>query len=253
MDTRMRLILVAIMALIIVGSVQTGWAASFSVAPVRVLLDAQRRTERLAVKNESDRPLTLLIKAYRWTQTPEGMDHYDESVDLIIFPRAVTLAAEEERFIRVGISSPSGAQEQAFRLYLEEQPGKDEQASKGATGRILMRVGIPVFAQPRSPKSALKITDVTMAKGLLHFTLANGGNTFVMAEKITIAGFDTTGAEVFVRDLGGFYLLAGTARTFDSAISQDLCSRVTRISVTTRSEGKEEHNLLTIPFRACER
>lgn len=253
MDTRLCLMHVAIMTLLIVVSVQTGWAASFSVAPVRVLLDAQRRTERLAVKNESDLPLTLLIKAYRWTQTPEGMDRYDESVDLIIFPRVVTLAAEEERFIRVGVSSQSGAEEQAFRIYLEEQPIKEEQASKGATGRILMRVGIPVFAQPRSPKSVLKITDLNMAKGLFHFSLANGGNAFVMAEKITIAGLDTKGAEIFVRDLGGFYLLAGTARTFDSAISQELCRRVVRISVTTRSEGTEEHNVLTMPLKACER
>jgi fimbrial chaperone protein len=238
-------------ALVTFGSVPSGWAASFSVEPVRIILGEQRRTERLTVKNESDRPLTLLIKAYRWTQTKEGVDLYTETAELIIFPRALTLAAGEERFIRVGITSPSGPQEQAFRMYLEEQPIKDEQAPAGATGRLLMRVGIPVFAQPRTPKSALNVKELSVVKGLLHFSLANGGNSFAMAEQITVSGLDDKGAEVFAKNLGGYYLLAGSVRIFEEALLREQCLRVARISVTVRNEGKEQHDKLVMPFGAC--
>ena len=100
--------------LLLIGTILTAvhappvvWASSFSVEPVRVILDVQHRTERLVVKNESDRPLTLLVKSYRWTQPHSGTDTYVESEDLIIFPRALTLAAGEERSVRVGLSAPS--------------------------------------------------------------------------------------------------------------------------------------------------
>jgi fimbrial chaperone protein len=238
-------------ALVAFGSASAGWAASFSVEPVRIILGEQHRTERLTVKNESDRPLTLLIKAYRWTQTKEGQDLYTENAELIIFPRALTLAAEEERFIRVGITSPSGPQEQAFRIYLEEQPVKDEQEPAGATGRLVMRVGIPVFVQPLTTKPALNVKELSVVKGLLHFTLTNGGNSFVMADQITVNGFDDKGAEVFAKNMGGFYLLTGSERIFEETLPREQCLRVARISVTVRNEGKEQHNMLVMPFGAC--
>lgn len=252
MNALTRLIVLAFITLVAVGTVRAGWASSFSIAPVRVLLGEQHRTERLAVKNESDRPLILLLKTYRWTQTKEGLDHYDVTPDLIIFPRVLTLNADEERFIRVGISS-FGQIEQAFRIYMEEQPAKDEQAVAGATGRILMRVGIPVFAQPRKPEPVLKVKEISLDKQLLHFTLTNGGNSFAMAEQISISGLDVNGAEVFARKLGGFYSLAGSERIFEVAIPKDKCGGITRISVTIRNEGKEQINQLNKPFGACER
>ncbi len=233
-------------------SVRSGWASSFSVEPVRVKLDVQHRTERLTVKNESDLPLTLLIKSYRWTQADKGTDLYDETEDLIIFPRALTLAAGEERFIRVGIASQSGTAEQAFRIYLQEQPVRDEMAPKGASARILMRLGIPVFAQPLKPEPALKVKVSPAAKGHLSLTLVNPGNSFVTPEQITISGLNDKGAELFARNLGGFYLLAGSARTFEVAIPKDKCRKVNRISVTTRNEGKEQHDMLDMTFEACE-
>ena len=238
-------------ALFTVISVQSGWAASFSVAPVRVILDQQRKTERLAVKNESDRPLTLQIKAYRWTQTQEGKDRYDEAADLIIFPRALTLAAEEERFIRVGITVPAGSVERAFRIYMEEQPVKEEQTSTGATGRILMRVGIPVFVQPRVLTANLKIKELSFAKGSLSIPLTNDGNTFAMVQQITAIGIDDAGTTVFNRNLGGFYLLAGSSRTCKVLVPKEKCRRITKLSVTTKNDGKKRQSMLNIPFGAC--
>jgi fimbrial chaperone protein len=206
----------------------------------------------MTVKNESDRALTVLVKAYRWTQADQGKDQYTETEDLIIFPRALTLAAGEERFIRVGMNAPSAVQEQAFRIYLEEQPVKDEQSPKGATARIMMRVGVPVFAQPLKPEPALKSKELIIAKGHLLHTLTNGGNSFITAEQVTVNAFDTKGAEVFSRNLGGIYLLAGSTRTFDVAIPSDQCGRISLYSVTTRSAGKDEQSKLNVTSATCE-
>jgi fimbrial chaperone protein len=252
MNAYIRLILFVVAALFTLGSVQSGWASNFSVEPVRVILDAQHRTERMTVKNESDRPLTVLIKGYRWIQTVEGRDQYNETEDLTIFPRALTLAAGEERFVRVGIALPAVPQEQAFRIYLEEQPIHDEQALQGTSARLVMRLGIPVFAQPLKPEPALKIREMIIANGNLRHTLTNGGNSFATAEQISVSGWDDTGAELFAKNLGGVYLLAGSTRTFEVAIPKDQCRKISKISVTTRSEGKDQQNKLNMVSGACE-
>jgi fimbrial chaperone protein len=252
MNTRNHLALLAFTVLFTVANIQIGWASSFSVEPVRVKLDALHRTERLTVKNESDQPLTLLIKAYQWTQPNEGIDKYLETEDLVIFPRALTLAAGEERLIRVGVASIAEPVERAFRIYLQEQPITDEIVPKGASARVLMRLGIPVFAQPLTPTPLLKIKDLIIAKGTLRHTVVNEGNSFVMADQITIKGSDDKDSGLFVKELGGFYLLAGSGRTFEVVIPTDQCSRITRISATTRNEGKEQLKVLEMASGACE-
>ena len=193
----------------------------------------------------------MLIKAYRWTQADAGKDHYAETEDLIIFPRALTLAAGEERFVRVGLATPSGPKEQAFRIYMEEQPINEEQAPKAATARILMRLGIPVFAQPLNPEAILTVHELILSKGVLQHTLTNNGNAFVTAEQITINGNDEKGTELFASNLGGAYLLAGSTRTFEVAIPKSQCGKVTSVSVTTRSEGKDKLNKLNMASGSC--
>ncbi len=252
MNVKTRLVLLAASAFFTLGIVQSGWAASFSVEPVRVILDVQHKTERMVIKNESDKPLTVLIKAYYWTQTYEGKDRYEETEDLIIFPRAVTMAAGEERFVRLGMSIPPGIQEKAFRIYLQEQPMKDEFSPKGASARVLMRVGIPVFAQPLKPESALMTKELQIIKGKIHHTITNVGNSFITAEQITVNALDSKGAALLAMDLGGTYLLAGSTRIYEVEIPRDQCSRVSQISVTTRSEGKDQHNKLNMTSSGCE-
>jgi fimbrial chaperone protein len=252
MNNQTRLILLTFFVVLTYCSVQTVCAANFSVDPVRVILDVQHRTERMVVKNNSDKPLTLLIKSYHWTQPNEGKDQYEETEELIVFPRALTLTAGEERSVRVGIPAPAGQQEKAFRIYLEEQPLKDELSPDGASARVLMRVGIPVFAQPLKPESELKVKELEITRSNLSHTLTNTGNSYITAEEITVNALDTKGAEVFARNLGGTYLLAGSTRTYDVAIPKDQCKRISQISVTTRSDGKYQLNKLNVTAAACE-
>jgi fimbrial chaperone protein len=252
MNSTTRLILLAVSVFCTLGIVQSGSAANFSVEPVRVVLDAQHRTERMVIKNDSDLPLTVLIKAYQWTQVEHGKDLYKESEALIIFPRALTLAAGEERFVRVGMATPTGPQEQAFRIYLEEQPVRDEQTPKGAGARIMMRVGIPVFAQSLKQEPTLKTSELSVVKGKLFHTIINNGNSFSTTEQITVNGLDDKGAELFARNLGGGYLLAGSSRIYEFEIPEDQCRRVSHISVTTRSEGNDQLNKLKMASSGCE-
>ncbi|MBC8017095.1 MAG: molecular chaperone [Verrucomicrobia bacterium] len=246
------LIMLAMALLFAALATSAGWAATFSVAPVRVMLDGQRRTERLTVKNESDRPLTLLIKPYLWTQSTDGSDRYEEKSDLIIFPKALTVLPGEERAIRVGIGALPGLVEKAFRIYLEEQPLKDDQTQQGAVARILMRVGIPVFAQPRQPEPVPRFAEMAVAKGTLRLTLTNSGNSFAMAEQVLVRGLDDKGTELFAKALGGFYLLAGTTRTLEVPVSKEQCRLATRITATTRSNGKELFMALDKRSSVCE-
>jgi P pilus assembly chaperone PapD len=116
----------------------------------------------------------------------------------------------------------------------------------------MMRVGIPVFAQPLKPEPALKIKELVIINGHLRHTVTNDGNANATAEQITVNALDGKGTEVFARNLGGGYLLAGSTRTYEVAIPKDACKRISQISVTTRSEGKDQQNRLNIASGACE-
>jgi fimbrial chaperone protein len=252
MSAKIHMMVLGISALCTFGAVQSGWAANFSVEPVRVVLDVQHQTERMVIKNESELPLTLLIKSYVWTQADDGTDRYAEAGELIVFPRALTLSAGEERFVRIGTDIPFGTREKAYRIFLEEQPIEDDQAVKGTSARLMMRVGIPVFSQALKSEPALKIKDLVITRGQLRHTLSNDGNAFSAAEQMTVNGVDDKGADVFTGTLIGGYLLAGSTRTFEMAIPKEQCSRISQISVTTRSEGKEQLNRLKLASGACE-
>ncbi|MSN26082.1 MAG: fimbria/pilus periplasmic chaperone [Geobacter sp.] len=229
----------------------TGRAANFSVAPVRVVMNGLNRTERLTLKNESDRPLVLLIKPYLWTQGADGADRYEEISDLIIFPKVLTILPGEERAVRIGIGAAPTLVEKAYRIYLEEQPSKDDQTSQGAVARVLMRIGIPVFVQPLKHEPILSFTEMAIARNGLHLTLANSGNSFAMAEQILVRGLDAKGTELFSKVLGGFYLLAGTRRTFDVTLPKEQCAAVTRLTANTRNNGTDIHKALDTISGVC--
>jgi fimbrial chaperone protein len=251
MNTRNSIVVVAA-ALIMWCPVQVSHASSFSAEPVRVILDAQHRTERMAVKNESVLPVTLLVKAYHWSQDAAGKDLYVETEDLAVFPRVVTLAAGEERLIRVGNTNVPGSVEKAFRVYIEEQPVSGEQAPKGANARILMRLGIPVFDQLHNAEPVVKVTDLAAKKGHLTMSVSNGGNTFSAVEHVIITGVTGKGDTVYDKDLGGFYLLAGSTRNFTVPVPAAHCHKLSKILIATSSEGKERHDVLTLLPGACE-
>jgi fimbrial chaperone protein len=210
-------------------------AASFDISPINIFFDGQKTTEKMTILNTADGDLTLQLRLYRWTQDGEGLDVYEETRDLVAFPKIVTIKKGEDRIIRIGTQSKPADREKTYRVYLEEVPSS-EPARKGATVRFLSRVGVPVFLKPHKIVTGGIIESVVMQKGRLSFKIRNEGNYHFVITGITVRGLDGAGKSVLEQELKGWYLLSGASRTYSAEIPKEACRGLARLEVRSLTE-----------------
>jgi fimbrial chaperone protein len=222
------------MAVALLWPLQT-LAASFDISPINIFFDGQKTTEKMTILNTGDGDLTLQLRLYRWTQDGEGLDVYEETKDLVAFPKIVTFKKGEDRIIRIGTQSKPADGEKTYRVYLEEVPSA-EPARKGTSVRFLSRVGVPIFLKPHKIVTRGSIESVGMQKGRLSFKIKNEGNYHFVITGITVRGLDRAGKSVLEQELKGWYLLSGASRTYSAEIPREACSGLARLEVRSMTE-----------------
>ena len=165
-------VLVTVVALLSPGAAS---ASSYIVNPTRVYLNANASSGLLTLKNESDQPLRMQVKAHQWAQGQDGEIQLSPTDDLIVFPALLTLKPGEERRIRVATAVPFGAVEKTYRIYVEELPPTTVEKSEGASVKILTRMGVPVFVQPAKPQAAAVVRDLRLSNGRVSFNWPTPG------------------------------------------------------------------------------
>ncbi|MHB8707390.1 MAG: fimbrial biogenesis chaperone [Desulfuromonadales bacterium] len=215
------------------ASALAGWA----VAPIRVELSAQSRTETVSVSNDGDTTVQFDVEPRRWTQDDSGQDLYQVTEDLVVFPRMLSVPSKETRVIRIGLKAPAGPVEKAYRVFIREKPR--EKSTQGTTVNILINFGVPVFSRPANPQSAAQVTAFGIRDGILMAEVHNTGNIIFQFRSITLRGVDTAGNELFNEVLGGGYLLSGSRRDFPLKFPAEACPRLSRITATFHSDTLE--------------
>ncbi len=204
-------------------------AATFSVAPTRVVFTPQATSALLTITNDSGEALRLQVSAHAWRQSESGELQLSAADDLVAFPGLLTLAPGETRRIRVAFTGTPGALERSYRVYVEELAGSG--SSGGAAVRMLTRLGIPVFVQPARPSAAAALQDVGLRDGRLSFTLANTGNVFFIPDEVRVRGLTASGDAVAEETPNAWYVLAGGARRFELAFPGTDCARIRRAAI----------------------
>src|SRR4051794_490094 len=118
----LRTALVRLAAVAVCAGAGAAAASEFSVTPIRVELKGGAMSETISVANHAKDKLRVGVRLMEWTQDAEGKDVYKDSSDLVYFPRQMEVEGEGKRLVRVGIKSPAGVVERAYRLFIEEQP-----------------------------------------------------------------------------------------------------------------------------------
>jgi fimbrial chaperone protein len=147
--------------------------------------------------------------------------------DLQFFPSVLSVAPGERRNIRVAATVPSGAVERPYRLFVEQLP---DAARPTNAVRVLTRVGIPVFVEPREPVVRAEATALTVSGRRFTFTLRNSGNVRIRPDLVRAVGRDGAGAIVFDEKLPAWYVLAAGERVYDATIPEATCGRVRTLS-----------------------
>ncbi|MBM3115346.1 molecular chaperone [Jeongeupia naejangsanensis] len=194
----------------------TANAAGFGVSPVRVDFSPQDRASAITVTNNGDAILRVAVSLKAWQQDAAGKDQYTPSDALVYFPRQLELAPKTSKVIRLGPKGERGAQEQAFRLYVSEQPV----AGANRQGQVAMLVsfGVPVFVQPQQPAPSAKATP-GVAKGRLDVRVENDGNMTLKIKQATFS--DGTSVDRF----DTWYLLPGVSHNYGFKLPEALCKQ----------------------------
>jgi fimbrial chaperone protein len=222
-------------------------AASFGIAPIRLDFDRDTRTGVITVNNDDTIRETFQVRLMRWTQDAKGADHYEDSSDLVYFPRLMTVEPKDKRVIRIGSRGEPAANEKAYRLYVEEISEGTATAQAGSTIAVRMRFALPVFVAPAGKaETRADVVDATFDKGQAHIRVHNGGNRSFKVETITLRDGDTQVAEV-----AGWYVLAGATRDFAVPIPHDACARLKSVEAQLKNESLDLRRTIAIDPARC--
>lgn len=112
----------------------------------RVDLPPGARAGRVVLANTGDTALAAQIRVFRWTQR-DGDDVLEPATDLVASPQVAEIAAGSDQLVRI-VRTTSGAvaEEQAYRIVVEELPGDPSKQATSAVA-VRMRYVLPAFVQ----------------------------------------------------------------------------------------------------------
>lgn len=220
-------------------------ASEFSVTPIRAELKPGAMSETITVTNDSAARLRVTVKLVEWTQDAAGKDVYQDSADLVYFPRQLELEPGAKRLVRVGAKAPAAAAERTYRLFIEEVPEPSSAASPAAV-TFYFRFGVPVFLPPAVPKPQPEVMEPTLQKGKLSLVVKNTGNQNFRLNKLTV----TDGAG-YSQEIAGWYSLAGTSRAYTADIPPETCRKATALAVQVEGDGISFDRKLNVDPANC--
>lgn len=226
-------------------------AGEFSVNPVRLELAANARSGAIGVRNDGKEKISFQIQGMEWTQGADGKDQYADSRELIFFPRIMTVEPGDEGLVRVGARNALVQTEKTYRLFIEELPSGKPTEARGAQVNVLVRFGAPIFVLPVNPRDGLEIERMEMAGGVLRIGARNTGNRHQIVQGVSLKGIDAGGNEVYARTLADRYLLAGTAKSYETSIAADQCSRMTSIKLEFKTDRLTVERKLDVNLAMC--
>ncbi|MBE7939694.1 molecular chaperone [Ramlibacter aquaticus] len=229
-------------------------ASEFSVAPVRLELNATLRSGALVVRNDSQESIGFQVDAMEWTQDAQGADRYTSSNDLIFFPKILSVEPGQESVIRVGARKPVVQAEKTYRLFIQEMPKPNalsQATGPGAQVSLLLRFGAPIFVTPVQATDDAELQVASLDKGVLKLSAHNTGNRHQVIEGIHLRGLGADGKELYAMTLADRYLLAGTTKAFSTTLDAATCRALASIEVTLKTDRLSRVRKLDVSRADC--
>jgi fimbrial chaperone protein len=193
----------------------------------------------------------LQASLYVWTQDDAGNDRYTETEDLVFSPKILIFETNGEKMIRMGLRTPPGEKEKAYRLFIQEIPGTGKKTSGANTVVVALRFGLPIFVKPERASARVTGQKAYISGEDLHLVLRNDGNTHAMIRTVKLRGKNEKGETIFEKALNGWYLLAGATRDQSASFPNTLCSSLKKLDFTIDADGSESEGTLEITQRLC--
>lgn len=189
-----------------------GAAGHLQVGGTLIELNPGANAGRFSLSNSGDAPIGVQARVYAWVQVGNE-DRLSPTRALVLSPPIATIAPGASQLVRVVATGPLPlANDQAYRVVVEELPGSEESGS--STIAIRMRYIVPLYVRSgkaRPPALACGIVTAQAApKASLSCTNAGGQAAQLGASRLTGLG---SPYELTPGLLG--YVLPGSRRSWD--------------------------------------
>jgi fimbrial chaperone protein len=226
-------------------------ASSFTVNPVKISLSGREQSALLSLQNQSDEEIRFKINPQEWKQSPRGEMQLQDTKDIVVYPTLLTLGPKQERKLRVGATVPPGASEKNYRIFVEEMPPLKSPKVEKSEVRVLTKMGIPVFIEPTKPTTAGTVEGMTIAKGVLSFTVKNTGNVHFLVQTVVAKALDAAGSGLFEKKIDGWYVLTGGTRVWEVFLPKDVCAKTKVLSIEVQAAETKFNGRLDMPAAGC--
>jgi fimbrial chaperone protein len=215
-------------------------AGAWGVTPIMLHLGRDARSAVITVSNDEDKRLEVQMKAAEWTQDARGNDVYEDTNDIIFFPKLLIFGKKEEKIIRAGIKIPAISREKTYRLFIEEIPAPRKAETTSVA--IAIKFGVPIFVSPLKEELKGEIGNIAISKGVVEALVKNTGNVHFVIDSVTVRGENAQGTETFSKDIAGWYLLGGASRLYTATAPRDACAHTTKVTVEVKTSEKLKIN-----------
>jgi fimbrial chaperone protein len=202
---------------------------------MQIQLSSRATSQLVTVTNESTSDIRFEIKAFKWAHDDAGEMTLSSADEIVLFPNLVTVAPHAQQRVRVGTTASYGAQEGAYRLFVEELPPASVAAAGASRVAMRTRIGIPLFLAATSPSASAQVSDVRYGNGEVIARVSNTGNTHVMVGSVQFRGAPATGStQTFDHSTTGWYILPGRSQVFHVPVTRAECQATGKITVQAR-------------------
>ena len=221
-----------LLALLLATTADQASAATFSVSPIRVELDALHHTSILTVNNSGHEILRMQVRPMHWAMAPDGEWNLSPSDDLIATPELLEVAPGDTMQLRIGSLEDPGTTEASYRLLINDLPNLNEDAGPHKPiVKVLTQISLPVYLEPAQPKRDPVLRSAAIENGTLRVGIGNEGTQRLDAQGARVILTDSAGHQIAQRDQTTNYVLAGSTDFLRMKLPASLCAKAASVTL----------------------
>jgi fimbrial chaperone protein len=243
--------------LFIAVTLSRAFAADFQIQPTTLDLGGSVKSGAFSVINNGNEKIDFQISVKEWSQDASGKDVYEDTKDVIFFPKIMSVEPFGQRAIRIGLKTPPSKMEKTYRLFVEEIPTPKKTPDVKLKGNIqagltiAFRFATPIFVKPIQPQESYVIERVEMSKGTVKAIVKNTGNVHVKLRAVTFSGKGADGKELYSKEIAGWYILHSMSLPYEAAVPQEQCGKLATIDVSAQTENINIRGTLNVQKNMC--
>jgi fimbrial chaperone protein len=205
-------------------------AQGITVMPVNIEMRAGQMSSVLTVVNQGDRKTAFQIRAFAWQLDQKGDDQLKPTDELLASPPLATLAPHATQIVRLVLRRPPQGREATYRILF------DQLAPAAETGvvHIVLRLSIPVFAQPPDRLTPQVQWRIVSQKGQAWLVAVNRGTRHQTVRDVTLHTADGRSFKIAIK--APPHILAGGSRRWHILADGRLPGRGTTLRLTANAD-----------------